>query len=108
MSPKFQVPQFIETETKLIGPFTLKQFLFVAGGASLGAMEFMLLDGVLFLGALIVTLVFFGALAFVKIDGAPFINYLAYMLSYSLGSKRYVYKPGESKEGPYTMPPANG
>ena len=26
---QFQVPQFTETETKLIGPFTLKQFLWL-------------------------------------------------------------------------------
>ena len=109
MNAKYQVPQFIETETKLIGPFTLRQFLFVAGGVSLGAMEYILLNGVFFLAALAVTLAFFGALAFVKVDGAPFINYLAYMLSYALGSKRYVYKPGKpDTEGPFTMPPTNG
>ena len=31
---RFQLPQFIETETKLVGPFTLKQFIYLAGGAS--------------------------------------------------------------------------
>ena len=29
---KFQVPQFIETEEKIIGPFTVKQFIFIAIG----------------------------------------------------------------------------
>jgi hypothetical protein len=28
---QYQVPQFIETEAKIIGPFTLKQFLWLAG-----------------------------------------------------------------------------
>ncbi len=92
--PKFQVPQFIETETKLIGPLTLKQFLFVAGGVSSVAMEFIILGtGIWFWVLALPTLAFFGALAWVKIDGQPFLNYLAYMLSYALGSKRYVYKP---------------
>lgn len=102
---KFQVPQFIETETKLIGPFTLKQFLFVAGGASVGALEYMLLDGIWFLLALLPTVAFFGALAFVKVDGQPFLNYLAYMLAYTLGSKRYVYRPDAKVQGPYDIPP---
>ncbi len=30
---RFQVPQFIETETKIVGPFTLKQFLYIALGS---------------------------------------------------------------------------
>lgn len=92
--PKYQVPQFIETETKLIGPLTLKQFLFVAGGISSATMEFIILGtGLWFWVLALPTLAFFAALAWVKIDGQPFLNYLAYMLSYVLGSKRYVYKP---------------
>ena len=90
---RYQTPQFIETETKLIGPFTLKQFLFVAGGVSSVAMAYVLLDGIFFLLAAIVLGSFFGALAFLKIDGQPFLNYLAYALSFMLNAKRYVYKP---------------
>jgi hypothetical protein len=30
---QFQVPQFIETEDKIIGPLTLKQFFYVAAAA---------------------------------------------------------------------------
>jgi hypothetical protein len=90
---RFQVPQFIETETKLIGPLTLKQFLFVGGGAAMLAMEFIIFSGFWFLIIALPTAVFFGALAFVKIDGQPFINYLAYLLGYLLGSKQYVFRP---------------
>lgn len=94
---RFQVPQFIETETKLIGPFTLKQFLFVAGGASMIAMEYIILSGIFFLIAGFLTAAFFGALAFVKIDGQPFINYLSYLLAYALGSKQYLFKPKQEE-----------
>jgi len=90
--PKVQVPQFIETETKLIGPLTLKQFMFVAGGISAITMEFILFSGIWFILAALPTAAFFAALAFVKIDGQPFMNYLAYMLAYTLGSKKYIYK----------------
>ena len=92
---KFQVPQFIEEETKLIGPLTLKQFLFVAGGVSMTAVAWIVLNGFLFLIAAFLVLAFFGSLAFGKVDGQPMLNYLAYMLSYALGSKRAVYKVPE-------------
>ena len=33
---QFQVPQFLDVEDKIIGPFTIKQFLYLAGGVGLG------------------------------------------------------------------------
>lgn len=32
---QFQVPQFIEVEDKIFGPFTFKQFVYIAGGAGM-------------------------------------------------------------------------
>lgn len=91
---RYQVPQFIETETKLIGPLTLKQFLFIAGGVSVFAMEWIFISNRIILFALAIpTLAFFGALAFAKVDGQPLLNYLAYMLSFALNPKRYEYRP---------------
>ncbi len=103
---KFQVPQFIETETKLIGPLTLRQFMFVAGGVSMTAMAYIFLNGIFFGIAAFLILGFFGALAFVKVDGQPMLNYLAYMLAYTLGSKRYIY---DIKQDPNQFtPPTDG
>ena len=101
---KFQVPQFIETETKLIGPLTLRQFLFVAGGISMSALAWIFLNGIIFIIALLIILGFFGALAFMKVDGQPFLNYLAYMLAYMLSPKRAIYqiKPPTDQ---FTLPP---
>lgn len=94
---KYQVPQFIETETKLVGPLTLRQFLWVAGGVSFAILEFIFLNGYLFLGALFLSSAFFGALAFLKVEGMPFVNFLAYMLGYSLSSKQYLFRRSEDK-----------
>jgi len=103
---KFQVPQFIQTETKIVGPLTLRQFLFVAGGVSMTAVAWILFNGILFAVIAIVILSFFGSLAFVKIDDQPMLNYLAYMLSYVLGTKQAVYKiPKETNQ---FTPPPNG
>lgn len=95
---RFQVPQFIETEAKLIGPLTLRQFLWVAGGASLLVLEFMFLSGYLLVVFAFMTLAFFGSLAFLKIEGLPFINFLAYLLSYALSSKEYLFRHSDKSD----------
>ena len=92
---RFQLPQFIETETKLVGPFTLRQFLWIAGGAAILFLLFLTIGGV---WALIIGLPLagiFAAFAFVKINDLPLINYVAYALSYLLNPKKYLY----TKEG---------
>lgn len=94
---KFQVPQFIETETKLVGPLTLWQFLWVASGTSIIAVEYILTSGYVFFILFVLTAGLFSSLAFVKVDGQPFLNYLAYMVAYVLGAKQYTYRPPASK-----------
>lgn len=96
---RFQLPQFIETETKLVGPLTLKQFLWVAGGAAILFLLFMTtgLSVWFFVIGLPVTAVFL-AFAFVKINGIPMINYVAYLLSYTLNPKRYIFKKSQEDE----------
>jgi hypothetical protein len=32
---RYQVPQFIDVEDKVIGPLTIKQFIYLAGGAGM-------------------------------------------------------------------------
>lgn len=94
---KFQVPQFIETETKLVGPLTLWQFLWVASGTSIIAVEYILTSGYIFFVLLVLTAALFSSLAFVKVDGQPFLNYIAYMVAYALGAKQYTYQPPSPK-----------
>ena len=93
---RFQVPQFIETETKIVGPFTLKQFLFVAGGISMIVVEYMILPGMFFVVLALLTGGFFAALAFLKINDQPFLNYFAYFLAYLFGAKRYQFAPKQT------------
>ena len=89
---RFQLPQFIETEIKIVGPFTLKQFLWVAAGAVLIFLDFSIFGGFV---AIIIGLPIAGvalALAFLKIDDLPLINYVANALSYMFGTKEYRYR----------------
>ena len=90
---RFQLPQFIETETKLVGPLTLRQFLWVAGGAAILFLLFTVTQGsfIFFIAGIPIAAIFL-ALAFLKIEGMPLINYIAYLLSYLLNPKRYVFR----------------
>ncbi|MEK7139031.1 MAG: PrgI family protein [Patescibacteria group bacterium] len=94
---RFQLPQFIETETKLVGPLTLKQFLWVAGGVAIIFLLFMIfgLSFVFFVAGLPIAAIF-AALAFLKMEEMPLINYIAYLLSYLLNPKRYIFRKEDS------------
>ena len=92
---RFQVPQFIETEEKLIGPFTLKQFIFIAIGGAILFFVFFAVPPSLFLVFANTIGIIFLVLALAKIDEIPIYLYLAYFLGYILGPRRYIYKPGE-------------
>jgi len=96
---RFQLPQFIETEIKIIGPFTLKQFLWVASGAVFLFLDFSILTGIIAIVIAVPIVGIAGAFAFLKIDDMPLINYIANMLSFSFGSKKYLYQDENEESG---------
>lgn len=89
---KFQVPQFIETEDKIIGPLTLKQFLWLAGGVLLIFILFKSLSSFYFILAVIPIIAISLAFAFYKIDNMPLFSYILNAIRYSVNPKRYYYK----------------
>ena len=92
---KFQVPQFIETETKIVGPLTWKQFIWVAIGVGLLLMIIRFLTGFWLVFVSIIIVAIFGALAFLRIEEMALIEYLMKALSYALGPKKYLFKKEE-------------
>ena len=100
---RFQVPQFIEVEDKIFGPLTFKQFLYLAGGAGLGAIAFTFLPKFLAFPVIIPIGAFSLALAFYKINSKPFINLVEAFLKYSIGHKLYLWKKEEKKVEPKKM-----
>jgi len=89
---EYQVPQFIEVEDKVIGPLTIKQFIYVAGGAGLCVIFFLTLPFILAVilsipvGALAI------ALAFYKVNGKPFIEVLESAVGFYTGKKLFLWK----------------
>jgi hypothetical protein len=90
---RFQVPQFIEVEDKIFGPLTLRQFIYLLGGAGLSFLIYSFV-GNLFLSAIFIMPVigFALALAFYKINNKPFINVVEAAWGYYIGNKLYIWK----------------
>lgn len=92
---QFSVPQFIEHETKIVGPLTFKQFVYigVAGGIcfflyfTIAKINFFL-----FLVLALPILVGGAALAFVRIGGHDLPTTFANFFNFAIGSKVYIWK----------------
>ena len=68
---RFVVPQFIDVEDKIIGPISTRQFVLLLVPALLGTLFFKIFDFTLFLVATLPLIVFFGILAFYRVNGMP-------------------------------------
>ena len=66
------VPQFIDSEDKIIGPITVRQFLICLVGAGVLFVEYKVLATAYFVFAAMVTAGLFGTFGFLKINGQPF------------------------------------
>lgn len=97
---RFQVPQFIEIEDKVVGPLTLKQFMYLAGGAGMAfvAYKFLPLFIAIFVIAAVAGLSL--ALSFYKINNKPFIDLLESAFSFYTGEKLYIWKKSDKKIEP--------
>ena len=90
---RFQVPQFIDIEDKIFGPFTFLQFAFLVGGGGMAFVFYKLLPiwiGIFFILPIIGLTI---CLVFVKINSKPFIYYLEAAFNYFISSKLDVWKP---------------
>ena len=69
---QFTVPQFIDVESKIIGPVTTRQFLIFLGAAVLIALSYRVFDFALFLFIGVIIAIIAVVFAFVKVNGRPF------------------------------------
>jgi len=69
---QFTVPQFIDVESKIIGPITTRQFLIILAAAVIIGISYKLFDFSLFLLITVVVLIITSVFAFVKVNGRPF------------------------------------
>ncbi len=69
---QFTVPQFIDVESKIIGPITTRQFLIILAAAVIVGISYKLFDFSLFLLITVIVLAIAAVFAFVKVNGRPF------------------------------------
>ncbi len=89
---RFEVPQFIDVEDKIFGPFTFKQFIYLVGGGALAYVSYKL---ILFPIWPIVSLFFILmalALAFYKINNQSFITVAQAWLAYQFKGKQFIWR----------------
>lgn len=87
---QFQVPQFLDVEDKVIGPLTIKQFLYIIGGAGFAYLSWRFIPyiGLLFaLGFLALG----GTLAFYKYNNKPFVYIIEAAYNYIRNARLYVW-----------------
>jgi hypothetical protein len=89
---QFKVPQFIDVEDKLFGPFTFKQFAYLAGGGGIIFVIYKILPLWIGIFLIIPMAALTGLLVFYKINEKPFIFYLQAGFEYLTSSKLYIWK----------------
>ncbi len=96
---RFEVPQFINIEDKLFGPFTFKQAIYLVGGGGLIFIIYKLLPSFVtfILGLPIAT--FSLALVFYKPNGRPFIKMVEAYVLFALTQKFYLWRQKDAKPG---------
>lgn len=100
---QFKVPQFIDIEDKIFGPFTLRQFGYLLGAGGFAFLFWYLIPIKIF--ALPLILIFSGtfiALAFVKINNRPFVDFMESAMKYVMANKIYTWKqPTQNTQNNY-------
>lgn len=89
---QFKVPQFLDIEDKIFGPFTFKQFIYLAGGGGLCYTIFKSLPFYISFFIIIPTAALFLALTFYKVNNKPFIFVLEAAVKYFFTDKLYIWK----------------
>jgi hypothetical protein len=90
---QFQVPQFIETEDKIVGPLTLRQFLYVGGAAGLCFLLYFTVQLWLAVILSIFLLSISVTLAFIKVGGRPLIHVALSAFGFYWKPQVYVWQP---------------
>ncbi len=89
---RYQVPQFIEVEDKIFGPFTFRQFAYLLGGAGVCFLCYKLLPFIIGLPIMLVAVGISGALAFYKVNNRPLINTVEAAFKFFLTHRLYIWK----------------
>ena len=80
---QFKVPQFIDVEDKIFGPFSFKEFAYIVGGLGASYVIYKIMPLILGIFLIIPILALAGALTFIKINNRPFVDILQSAFQYA-------------------------
>ena len=95
---RFHVPQFIEKESKIIGPLTLKQFLWFLAGAILFIMVQFFVSGTTLIVIGLVIAGLSAGMAYAKIQGVPMPSYTLMAINFLISGKKFVFTKSTDNE----------
>lgn len=92
---RFEVPQFIEIEDKIFGPFTWKQFVYLCGGVGVAVVTFLVTPLFFFIliGLPVAGLGFL--LAFYPVNNRPFSIFLESIFTFYKSNRIYYWQKKE-------------
>jgi hypothetical protein len=90
---QFRVPQFIDMEDKIIGPFTLRQFAYLLGAGGFAFLLWTVIP-IHFIAFILIIPIsgLFIALAFVKVNNRPLLDMIESAVTYYMSNKIYTWK----------------
>jgi len=95
---QFKVPQFLDIEDKIFGPFTFREFVYLAGGAGFCYILYKLLGLVFGVIPILIVAGFSLALTFYRPNNKPFIYMLQSGVGYLMKDKLYIWKRRKSSQ----------
>jgi hypothetical protein len=95
--PLFPVPQFIEKETPIVGPLTLKQFIVLLVAVVFCFILYKTLPFFIFLPLGLIIVVFSLSFIFLKVGEIPFYKVFLEGLNFLFRKKRFSWGKGEGK-----------
>lgn len=94
---QFLVPQFIERNPKIFGPFTFKQFIIIGSAIAISVGLFFVLPYNTFIICAVVIIGLSAMFALLRAGGEPLPTYLKNLLLFSSTAKVYIWKKKNSQ-----------
>lgn len=95
---QFQVPQFIETEDTIVGPLTIRQFIYLCAAGIATFLLYFVLDFWLWAGLAVVIMGSGLALALVKINGQSLTKILVSVFRFYWNAQQYTWQPNQNQQ----------
>lgn len=97
----YQVPQFIEDESRLVGPFSFVQIFILVGGCGLALIFYRLLKGFIGIPLAVITLFFTALLTFARINEMPLYKMIIPMIKHFILPKSYQWSQPKTPNTTY-------